>query len=147
MKKKLLALLLLTGLTLSVTAQEKEKIDQKDVPMAVLATFKNEYPEAKDMKWKMKEEKYKVEFEVNGTDHIASFDATGKMLSKGIEIKEAELPAAVTTAIQSGYAGRTIDDAYKVEKDSIIHYLVKLNGNPETKILYSADGQVIKDKK
>lgn len=140
-----MALLLITGLTLSVTAQEK--VRDKDVPAAVQTSFKNEYPEASDADWKMKDGHYKAHFKVNGTRQIATFDVSGKMLSKGIEIRENELPDAVTSAVKSAYAGRTIDDVYKVEKDGNINYLVKLNGQPETKILYSADGQVIKDKK
>ena len=146
MKKILLAALLMSGLSLCGTAQEKEKIKDKDVPVAVQTTFNAEYPEAKDIEWKLKDGHYKVVFEVNGTNQIASFDSIGKLLSKGIEIKEAELPAAVTSAVRSGYAGRTIDVVYKIEKDGSLNYLVKLNGDPVTKILYSADGQVIKEK-
>jgi hypothetical protein len=147
MKKILLALLLITGFTTSISAQEKERIKDKDVPAAVQTSFKNEYPEARDAEWKMKENVYKVHFEVNRTNHMASYDASGKLLSKGIEIQETELPAAVASALKSAYAGRTIDDVYRVEKDGSTNYLVKLDGRPETKILYSADGQIIKEKK
>jgi hypothetical protein len=144
MKKIFFASLLIIGLVLSVSAQEKVK--EKDVPTTVQASFKTGYPEAKDVDWKMKDGNYKAKFKVNGTNHIASFDATGKMLSKGIEIKESELPAAVTHAVRLAYANRTIDNVYSMEKDGSTNYLVKLKGSPETKVLYSADGQVVKEK-
>lgn len=144
MKKKLLALCLATGLMLSVIAQEKVK--DKDVPASVQTTFKTQYPEASDADWKMKDGKYKAHFKVSGTKHMAAFDPSGTLLSTGIEIKESELPAAITAAIKSTYVDRSIDDAYKVDKDGSINYLVTLNGNPETKILYSADGKVMEDK-
>jgi hypothetical protein len=144
MKKKLLTLLLISGFALSVSAQEK--VREKDVPAAIQTSFKNDYPNAGDADWKIKDGHYKAEFRVNGTRQIASYDASGKMLSKGIEIKENELPAPVKSAVQSDYAARSIDDVYKVDKDGTICYLVKLNGSPETKIFYSADGKIIKDK-
>lgn len=97
-----MALLLITGLTLSAIAQEK--VRDKDVPAAVQTSFKNEYPEASDADWKMKDGHYKAHFKVNGTRQIATFDVSGKMLSKGIEIRENELPDAVTSAVKSAYA-------------------------------------------
>lgn len=144
MKKLIFAILLVTGLTQIAAAQEQVK--ESDVPAEVKTGFKNAFPDAKDVEWKMKDGKYKVKFEMNGTDNIAAFDAAGKMLSKGVKIKESELPAAVAAAVKSGYADRTIDDVYKVDKNGTIHYMVKLNGSPETKVAYTADGQVVKEK-
>lgn len=144
MKKKLFAYLLIAGFALSVSAQEK--IKEKDVPTTVQASFKAGYPEAKDVEWKKKDGTYKAKFKVNDVDNFTSFDAAGKMLSKGMEIKESELPAAVISAVKLAYPNRAIDDVYSVEKDGSTNYLVKLKGNPETKNLYSADGQVVREK-
>lgn len=144
MKKIFFATLLTTGIVLGVSAQDK--IKDKDVPTAVQTSFKTEFPNAKSVDWKMKEGKYKVMFKVDDMDHIASFDADGKMKSKGMKIKESELPPEVATAVKGSYADRTIDHVYKMDKDGTAHYLVKLNGTPETKVMYSADGKVVKEK-
>jgi hypothetical protein len=144
MKKILFAYLLTTGIMLGAYAQDKVK--EKDVPAAVQTSFKSEFPNAKDVDWKMKEGKYKVQFEVNGLDHIASFGADGKLMSRGMKIRASELPAAIATSVKSSYADRSIDDVYRVDKNGAAYYLVKLNGDPETKILYAADGQVAKEK-
>jgi hypothetical protein len=144
MKKILFTVVLSAGLLLGASAQEKLK--DKDVPTSVQTSFKSEFPNAKDVEWKMKEGKYKVSFEVNGLDHIAAFGTDGKLISKGMKIRESELPAAIATAVKGAYADRTIDDVYRVDKNGSAHYLVKLNGDPETKVLYSADGQVVKEK-
>lgn len=146
MKKAFFATLLMVGLTAGLSAQEKQKVKNTDVPAAIQTSFKTEFPNAKDAEWILKDGHYKVEFEVNDVDNIAAFDASGKLVAKGIEIKRNELPAAVTAALQSAHAGKDIDDVYKMEKDGNTHYLVKFDGNPKTKVVYAADGQEIKEK-
>jgi hypothetical protein len=144
MKKIILATLLTTGLVMGAFAQE---LKETDVPAAVKTSFKTAFPNAKDVDWKMKEGKYKVDFDIDGTDHIAAFGTDGKMISKGMRIRVSELPSAVTSAVKSAYAGRDINNVYRVDKDGTVNYLVKLDGNPETRVMYSADGQVVKEKK
>jgi hypothetical protein len=144
MKRILLATLLSTGLGLAAFAQE---VKETDVPAAVKTSFKTAFPNAKDVDWKMKEGKYKVDFDIDGTDYIAAFGVDGKMISKGMKIRVSELPSAVTNAVKSSYANKDIENVYRVDKDGTVCYLVKLEGNPDTKVLYSADGQVVKEKK
>ena len=144
MKKILLATLLTTGLVMGAFAQE---LKETDVPAAVKTSFKSAFPNAKDVDWKMMEGKYKVDFDIDGTDHIAAFGTDGKMISKGMKIRVSELPSAVTSAVKSSYAGKDIQNVYRVDKNGTVCYLVKLEGNPETKVMYSADGQVVKEKK
>ncbi len=124
----------------------QDNLKDKDLPPAILSSFKTEFPNAKDIEWKMKDGKYKVEFEVNGLDHFAKYGTDGKLMAKGMKIRTSELPNAVATSVKNTYADRTIDDVYRVDKDGSAFYLVKLDGDPETKVLYSADGQVAKDK-
>ncbi|WP_166436992.1 PepSY-like domain-containing protein [Niastella caeni] len=152
MKKIIFAGLLTTGLMMGAFAQDtkqdkQDNLKEKDVPTAIQTSFKAEFPNATDVEWKMKEGKYKVEFEMNDIDHFASYDASGKVMSKGMKIRTSELPAAVATSVKGAYADRSIDEVYRVDKDGAVFYKVKLSGNPDTKIMYSADGQEVKDKK
>lgn len=144
MKKIILAGLFTSGLMLGSYAQDRLK--EKDVPSAIQTSFKTEFANAKDVEWKMKDGKYKVEFELNGLDHFAKYGTDGKLMARGMKIRTSELPAAVTTAVKSSYADKSIDEVYRVDKDGGAFYLVKLSGEPETKVLYSADGQVAKEK-
>ncbi len=146
MKKTFLAALLVTALSLGLSAQDGQKVKDADLPAAIKTSFQSEFPNAGDVEWILKDGHYKVEFEINDVDNIAAFDASGKLIKKGVEIKENELPAAVTSALQSAHAGKGIDDVYKMEKDGTSYYLVKFNGNPKTKVMYSEDGQEIKEK-
>lgn len=143
MKKIVLAVLFATGLLFGSYAQEK--INTKDVPAAVQTSFKSEFPNAKDVEWKMKDGKYKVEFDINGLDNIASYNAGGKLIAKGMKIRRSELPTPVANAVKSAYADKTIDDVYRVDRNGSAFYLVELSGNPETKVLYTPDGQVAKE--
>lgn len=151
MKKILFATLFATGLVLGASAQDKiseqDKLKESDVPATVQSSFKSAFPNAKDVEWKMKEGKYKVSFDVNGTDHMAAFGADGKLMSKGMKIRTSELPTAVSDAVKSAHAGRNIDEVYRMDKDGTAYYLVKLSGDPETKVKYTADGQMVKEKK
>ncbi len=143
MKKILFALLLSTGFILQAAAQE---VKESDVPTAVKTSFKSAFANAKDVEWKKKEGNYKAKFEVNGTDYIAYYGADGKIISKGLKIRRSELPTAIADAVKSGYAGRTIDNVYRMDKNGSAFYLVKLDGDPDTKVLYTPDGQVAKEK-
>jgi hypothetical protein len=144
MKKILFVGLFTAGLMLGSYAQDN--IKEKDVPPAVTTSFKTEFPNAKDVEWKLKDGKYKAKFEINGLDHFAKYGTDGKLMAKGMKIRTSEVPNAVTTAVKSSHADKSIDEVYRVDKDGAAFYLVKLSGEPETKIMYSADGQVAKEK-
>lgn len=142
MKKILFLGLLTAGLMAGAYAQDEVK--EKDVPAGIHSSFKSAFPNAKDVEWKLKDGKYKAKFEVNGLDHFAKYGADGKLLARGMKIRTSEIPNAVTAAIKETYAARMIDDVYRVDKNGAAFYLVKLKGDPETKVLYTADGQVAK---
>ncbi len=141
MKKILFALLLSAGLMRGASAQETKA---SDVPAAVKTNFKTAFPNAKDVDWKTKEGKYKAKFEVDGTDYMASYGADGKILSKGLKIRRSELPTPVTDAVKN--SGKTIDNVYRIDKNGSTYYLVKLEGDQDTKVIYTPDGQIAKEK-
>ena len=143
MKKILFALLLSAGFLIKASAQD---IKAGEVPALVKTNFKAAFPNAKDVDWKKKEGNYKAKFEINGTDYIAYYGSDGKIISKGLKIRRSELPTPISDAVKNGYAGRTIDNVYRMDKNGTAYYLVKLEGDPDTKVLFTADGQVSKEK-
>lgn len=140
MKKIFFLGLLTAGLMAGAYAQNDVK--EKDVPAAIQSNFKSGFPNAKDVEWKLKDGKYKAKFEVNGLDHFAKYGADGKLLARGMKIRTSEIPNAVSAAVKETYATRMIDDVYRVDRNGAAFYLVKLKGDPETKVLYTAEGQV-----
>ena len=149
MKKTIMAFLLMAGITLGVRAQEekKEKISDADVPQAVQTSFKSTFANATDVEWKKKDNDYKVSFKLNNAEQHAMFDSSGTLLSQGQKIQESELPAAVSSAIKKDYSDHRIDEAYTIVKDGTTTYKVELDGSPDVKVKYSADGTKLEDKK
>lgn len=155
MKKTILALLFLTGITLGVKAQdqktthqkkEKDKVSTTEVPAAVQTSFSSNFSNATDVEWKKKDADYKVSFEINDVDHYAMFSSTGTLIWKGEEIQEAAIPPAIITALKKDHPNHKIDDAYTIVKDGVTSYKISLDGNPDLKVKYSADGTKVQDK-
>jgi hypothetical protein len=145
MKQTMMSLLLILGVTLGVSAQEKVKVKEQDVPANVQTALKNAYPEAKDIEWKLKDGIYKASFEINGTEHFAGITNAGEVKVKGSEIPADQLPSSISSAIKSSYAKWKIDDVFKVEEGTNISYLVELDGSPDKHVHYSADGKLVKE--
>lgn len=144
MKKQLLASVLAIGMALGATAQDK--VTDANLPTGIQSSFKTQFANASGTEWKMKDGTYKAQFKVNGIRNVAAFDDQGKLVSRGVEIKESELPASINTAIGSTYADRKISEIYKMDKNGVPGYMVKFNGSPEKKAFYDANGQEINDK-
>lgn len=142
--------LLVVGMAVTANAQNaqdktKSKLDEKNVPQAVKSAFTSAYANASDIEWKAKNGNYKVKFEQDGKDQIAELSASGEIISKGVEIEKSELPSAVSDAIASKNANAKIDKLYRIEKGGQTHYMVKMDGSPEKKVMYSEDGKIMKE--
>ncbi len=125
---------------------EKIKLKDNDVPQTVRSSFESNFPGATDVDWKMKKGNYKVSFEMNGVDQMAELSPAGELISKGTKIRNEELPTLVTDAVSKEYANQKIDDVYKVEKGGSTYYLVEVDGNPDKKLMYDAQGKLVKEK-
>ncbi|KYP14133.1 PepSY-like domain-containing protein [Flavihumibacter sp. CACIAM 22H1] len=145
MKKQLVIFFLVAAMALGVQAQENS-LNERDLPVDIQTSFKTHFSDASDASWKKKAGNYKVSFKRNGVKNIASFNEGGTLTSRGIEIKENELPAPIRTAVSTSYKDRKIEEIYKMEKEGTTSFLVKLKGDPATKLMYSQEGQLIKDK-
>jgi hypothetical protein len=63
------------------------------------------------------------------------------------DISKNDLPAPVKQKLETDFKSYTIDDADKIEKDGKTYYQVKLKAAAqERKVLFTADGQIEKDK-
>ncbi|WEK37036.1 MAG: PepSY-like domain-containing protein [Candidatus Pseudobacter hemicellulosilyticus] len=133
--------------TCQVFAQDKDnKVKNRDVPEAVRASFDNNFDNTTNLDWRMKDGNYKAMFQVDLREHMAEFNSSGELLSKGQKIERSEMPTNITDAVKTGYAGDKINEVYRIEKEGQIQYMVKLNGNPKKKIIYDSNGTIVKDK-
>jgi hypothetical protein len=125
---------------------DDRKLKDNEVPEAVRSSFDQQFDNTMMVEWKMKDGKYKAKFNQGLKKHVAEFSSSGELLSKGEKIGKDDLPTQVSDAVKSGYASSNIDEVYRIEKKGQTYYKVKLDGNPDRKVVYDAQGKVIKEK-
>lgn len=139
-----LATMLLLSISMSACAQ---KIKEIEVPQPVKTAFTTKFPQATAVKWELEDGKeYEAEFKENGKERSATFSLTGQWMETETEIKTAELPAAVTQAIATSFAGSKVEEAETVETpDRGTFYEVELEkGEQPLEVQFAADGTVLK---
>lgn len=120
-----------------------QDIPASQVPAAITKTFKAKFPKTTGLDWEKKGDLYEADFDVNMIDHKALYDASGKLVALKKDIRKADLPAAVKSAIDTRYKGFRIDDAERVERGGKVYYQVELDGRPnDEKLVFTADGQI-----
>lgn len=139
---KLVILLITASISLYACGQN---ISSNKVPSVVQNTIRAVFPKAMDIEWEMKKSSYEAEFDMDSTEYTVYLDATGKIIVYKQDIRENELPVAITSALARDHAGYRIDDADKIQKDGITYYQVELDNKrkKERNLLFSADGQTV----
>ena len=138
------------NLTLVVTASLfslyscSQDIPAGKVPSVVLNTVQAKFGNAIKIDWEKKNTLYEAEFKKDSTKYAAYIDAAGKLVMYKLDIKENELPAAVSATIHTKYNGYKIDDAEKIEKDGTTYYQVELEskGKKDVELVFSTDGNL-----
>jgi hypothetical protein len=139
MKKYFLLVVTMLAITLSGFAI--------NVPKAVSDAFAKKFPGATNVKWgKENAKEYEAEFTLNGRSVSANFLADGSWVETETEISIAELPAAVTSAVQTKHPGAAIIKAEKNEAaKGGLTYEIKINaGNKKQELVIKADGTIVK---
>lgn len=135
----LLGGLLLLG-SFAVSAQE---INASQVPDPVQQAFKAKFFKATDIEWKKEGDQYKISFDIGNDDHDAFYNASGKLVSHSYEILKSQLPASIRAAVKKEFPNHRIDDVDKIERDGAVTYKVDLDGRPDMKSVFGADGKLI----
>ena len=150
MKKLLLIAILGLFSVIRVSAQntpeQKQQLKDKDVPQAVRDALDKQYDNATMVEWKLKDGKYVAHFNQDAKKYMVELSQSGEVLAKGEKIDKADLPAPVAEAIKTAYASEKTDNIYKIERDGQVQYAVKVEGNPKKKVIYDANGKVLKEK-
>jgi uncharacterized membrane protein YkoI len=135
-------LLMVTTATISLSSCSQD-LPASKVPSVVQNTVQSKFTNAVDIEWEKKNDIYEAEFDVANVDYKAHIDASGKLIVYKVDMRVAELPATIATAITNEHAGYEIDDADKLEKDGVTYYQVELDGKgkQEKKLVYTAEGK------
>lgn len=122
---------------------------QKQVaPAAVQSAFKAKFPSVQKAKWEEEHEgEWEAEFKMGGKELSAVFDNDGAWVETETEIKAADLPEAVQSAVSAQFSDYDIEEAAMVETPGqAMAYEVELEKEGEATIeaLFSADGTLIR---
>jgi dUTPase len=140
---KQLAIMIAAGLI--TTSAFAQKIQDKDVPAAVKATFQKSYPNTKEVKWEKEGDKYEASFDVNKVDNSVLFNANGEVVETEVEIELNQLPSGVLEYVKTHYSGQNVKEGAKITNAmGVVTYEAEIKGMD---LLFDTDGKFIKEMK
>ena len=140
---KKLALMTVAAMITSLTFAQK--IQEKDVPAPVKATFKKQYPSIKEVKWDKEGEKFEASFDLNKVDNSVLFDAQGNILETEVEIELSQLPKGILEYVATNYKGQKVKEAAKItDAKGTVTYEAEIKG---LDLLFDSNGKFIKETK
>lgn len=147
MKHSKIALGIMVATGTAFTACQAQRMNESDVPSAVVTAFQEKYPDAKDVEWeKESDAELEAEFELNGQEMSANFTQDGTWLETETEMKEKDLPEAVKNALKSQFADYEIEEIEKIATpEQAEAYEVELEkGETTLEVVMDASGKVLK---
>jgi uncharacterized membrane protein YkoI len=149
----------------SVVKKKMKTLSKIDAEAAMVADFESRYPNVSTVTWYrysppdridllpsdwdyvMDENDYEVRYTMDGNDYVAYYDNGRWIRSETMTFDRTKLPASVSNAINSQYAGYTIKDVDREDDANRVLYEVELvKANEKCKIHYASDGNIVKKK-
>lgn len=126
--------------------------DDQDIPgiqptEQVLKAFKAKYPTAKDMEWKVSNDYFIVDFDVDSTSIVAWYTGNAVWMMEESSLRVTLIPEEIINALQeSTYSSWTIDEAYIVNRlgMGMVYKLDVQKGSQENYQYFSQYGNLIK---
>lgn len=123
-----------------------QDIPAHKIPSEVMAEFQQQYPEAKDVDWELKEGNFEVDFELGwrGFDHEILYDSTGSILRHKAEISKKELPEDVSSMLDNDFKWYWIRDVKKIVEGNDTIYLMEARSFfKEWELTVKSDGSLL----
>ncbi len=143
-----MAVCLIASFTL-FSCNESKKAEEK-VPENIQSAFKQEFPNAVNVKWEKDSQnsEWEADFVMSGSKRSARYTTDGKWFEAEYEISISKIPEAIKTKIDSAYAEYKIVKAEVVSTDSGKEYEIKLNKEQEhIAVYYTENGTFVKQEK
>jgi len=117
------------------SAYPSERVSQK-----VLASFKTEFTNAKEVEWETGNNYFKAAFTMNEQRIFAYYNADGQLLSIARHISSIQLPVNLYTALKNDHSKYWISDLFEVSNNEGLHYYVTLETADSKLVLHSGNG-------
>ena len=92
----------------------------------LLATFKQTFPDAEQVKWVEQEDKYTVNFKEKGILTKIEYDKEGNFVSSLRYYTEKNLPVNILCKLQKKYADKKVFGVTEMSTESAVEYYIKL---------------------
>lgn len=113
----------------SVTASQSSPNQQ--IPAEIKAAFFAKYKSAQEVQWVIKDDRYKINFELQGKGMFAYLDRRGNWIKSFTKVSQAELPAAIVEYLEVHYQGYQLSKCYLKDTPATVGYTlaVKKDGS------------------
>jgi hypothetical protein len=112
-----------------------------DVPLAIRAAFKKQFPAAEKVKWEPGIGQFAAAFKLENKNISALFDDSGNLIETEEWASLDELPAQARTLIENQHPGKKVKEVKKVIRNRRwVFFKVKINGMD---ILFDAQGKQV----
>jgi len=119
-----------------------QKINEKEVPIAVKNALYQKYPDAKEVKWEKENQYIEAEFDVKKTDVSVLFDNQGNIIETEQEIEINELPKGVVDYVKSHYKQNIKEAAKITDAKGTVTYEAEIKGMD---LIFDSNGKFLKE--
>jgi hypothetical protein len=124
--KRIIGLLVITLFAGKTFAQD---ISQRNVPAVVLNAFQLKFSNATDVKWKLENGNYHIDFEVNNKENELILSDRGITIQHLQDLYISEIPKVVLETIKSKVTFFDVNDAERIDGTGKVSYKIKLDIN------------------
>ena len=133
--KKILLVLGLVGVMGVSNAHPSEKVSPK-----VLASFKSEFSNAKNVEWETGSNYFRAAFSMNEQKVYAYYTVEGELMSIARYISTLQLPINLFSNLKNDYSKYWISDLFEVSNSDGLHYYVTLETADTKLTMRSSNG-------
>jgi hypothetical protein len=146
MKKMIFSAVAALTLSASVFATDKS---ETSVSNPVKKSFSKSFAAASDVSWQKKDDVYFASFVLNNKKAEAAFNEDGVLIATSQVVSTAELPLAVSAAINSGYEGYRQSLATTIiSYEGQTHYYLSVSNDKELlKLKCNVNGEIAVEQK
>jgi len=138
LSKSVLSLALIVSLSAGAFASNGFIINEK-----LLATFKQTFPDAQQVRWVEAKDKYTVNFSENGILTKIDYDMDGNFVSSLRYYTEKNLPINLLCKLQKKYADKKVFGVTELTADNVVEYYIKLEDDKNwITVKSNADGNM-----
>ena len=133
--KKILLVFGLVGVMGVSNAHPSEKVSPK-----VLASFKSEFSNAKNVEWETGSNYFRAAFSMNDQKVFAYYTVEGELMSIARHISTLQLPLNLFSNLKNDYSKYWISDLFEVSNSDGLYYYITLETADTKLMMRSSNG-------